>query len=55
LERIEKEMVEIKLRLAELERIEKENVYLRELVHHLASRPAPYQPDPYGPPYKVTC
>ena len=55
LERIEKEMVEIKLRLAELERLEKENVYLRELVNHLASRPAPYQPDPYGPPYKVTC
>ena len=58
LEKLEKEMVEIKLRLAELERLEKENVYLRELVNHLASRPAPYppyQPDPYAPPYKVTC
>ena len=55
LERIEKEMVEIKLRLAELERLEKENVALRELINHLASRPAPYQPDPYAPPYKVTC
>jgi len=55
LERIEKEMVEIKLRLAELERLEKENVALRELIMHLASRPAPYQPDPYAPPYKVTC
>ena len=48
-------MVEIKLRLSELERLEKENVYLRELVNHLASRPAPHPPDPYAPPYKVTC
>ena len=48
-------MSELKLRIKELELIEKENVYLRELVHHLASRPAPYQPDPYAPPYKVTC
>jgi hypothetical protein len=55
LEKLEKEMAELKLRIKELELIEKENVYLRELVHHLASRPAPYQPDPYAPPYKVTC
>lgn len=55
LEKMEKEMAEIKLRLVELESLKKENEYLRELVHHLASRPAPYQPDPYGPPYKVTC
>jgi cell shape-determining protein MreC len=55
LEKLEKEMVEIKLRLAELEHLKKENEYLRELVQHLASRPASYQPDPYAPPYKVTC
>jgi len=55
LEKMEKEMAEIKLRLAEFEELKKENEYLRELVNHLASRPAPYQPDPYGPPYKVTC
>ena len=55
LEKLEKEMAEIKLRLDELERLEKENVALRELINHLASRPAPYQPDPYAPPYKVTC
>lgn len=55
LEKMEKEMAEIKLRLVELERLKKENEYLRELVHHLALRPAPYQPDPYTPPYKVTC
>lgn len=55
LEKMEKEMAEIKLRLVELEHLKKENEYLRELVHHLASRPAPYQPDPYAPPYKVTC
>lgn len=55
LEKMEKEMAEIKLRLVELESLKKENEYLRELVHHLASRPAPYQPDPYAPPYKVTC
>jgi cell shape-determining protein MreC len=55
LEKLEKEMGELKLRLDELEDLKKENVALRELVHHLASRPAPYQPDPYAPPYKVTC
>jgi hypothetical protein len=55
LQKLEEEMTELKLRIKELELIEKENVYLRELVHHLASRPAPYQPDPYAPPYKVTC
>jgi hypothetical protein len=55
LQKLEEEMSEIKLRIKELELIEKENVALRELVHHLASRPAPYQPDPYAPPYKVTC
>jgi hypothetical protein len=55
LQKLEEEMAELKLRIKELELIEKENVYLRELVHHLASRPAPYQPDPYAPPYKVTC
>jgi cell shape-determining protein MreC len=54
LEKIEKEMSEIKLRLVELEHLKKENEYLRELVHHLTSRPAP-PPDPYAPPYKVTC
>jgi hypothetical protein len=54
LQKLEEEMSEIKLRIKELELIEKENVALRELVHHLASRPAPYQPDPYAPPYKVT-
>jgi cell shape-determining protein MreC len=55
LEKIEKEMAEIKLRLVELESLKKENEYLRELVRHLASRPAPYQTDPFAPPYKVTC
>jgi hypothetical protein len=55
LQKLEEEMTELKLRIKELELIEKENVALRELVHHLASRPAPYQPDPYAPPYKVTC
>jgi hypothetical protein len=55
LQKLEEEMSEIKLRIKELELIEKENVALRELVHHLAARPAPYQPDPYAPPYKVTC
>ena len=55
LQKLEEEMSELKLRIKELELIEKENVALRELVHHLASRPAPYQPDPYAPPYKVTC
>ena len=44
LEKMEKEMAEIKLRLVELESLKKENEYLRELVHHLASRPAPYNP-----------
>jgi len=38
-----------------LDALQKENEALRALVHHLASRPAPYQPDPYAPPYKVTC
>ena len=42
LEKMEKEMAEIKLRLVELESLKKENEYLRELVHHLASRPTPY-------------
>jgi hypothetical protein len=55
LQKLEEEMTELKLRIKELELIEKENEYLRELVHHLAARPAPYQPDPYAPPYKVTC
>lgn len=52
LEIIEKEMKIIKQRVQELS---KENEALKSLVHHLASRPAPYQPDPYAPPYKVTC
>jgi uncharacterized coiled-coil protein SlyX len=44
----------------ERDMLRKENEYLRALVQHLASRPAPQmpppnQPDPYGPPYKVTC
>jgi hypothetical protein len=64
LEKLEKEMAELKLRIKELELIEKENVYLRELVHHLASRPTPYQPvivpavqtpNYPEPPWKVTC
>jgi len=38
-----------------LDALQKENEALRDLVHHLASRPAPYQTDPYAPPYKVTC
>jgi FtsZ-binding cell division protein ZapB len=39
-----------------LDALQRENEALRELVHHLASRPAPYQPkDPYGPPFVVTC
>ena len=52
LEKMEEEQKKIKARLDELE---SENKFLRELVTHLASQPAPYQPDPYGPPYKVTC
>jgi hypothetical protein len=61
LEKMEKEMAEIKLRLAEFEHLKKENEYLRELVNHLASRPAPYMPPPVQtpnwpePPWKVTC
>lgn len=39
----------------ERDMLRKENEYLKELIHHLAARPAPYQPDPYAPPYKVTC
>lgn len=39
----------------ERDMLRKENEYLKSLVNHLASRPAPYQPDPYAPPYKVTC
>jgi cell shape-determining protein MreC len=42
LQKLEEEMAELKLRIKELELIEKENAALRELVHHLASRPAPY-------------
>lgn len=45
-----------------LDALEKENAALRELVHHLATRPPPVQyisPTPYVqppyPPYKVTC
>jgi len=49
-----------------LDALEKENAALRELVHHLASRPPPVQyvqpPQnpptwtyPPYPPYKVTC
>lgn len=52
-----------------LDALEKENIALRELVHHLATRPPPVQyvpPTPYVqppqnpapwtyPPYKVTC
>lgn len=56
----------IKSAYERLDALEKENAALRELVHHLASRPAPYVPIPYVqppqnpptwtyPPYKVTC
>ena len=43
-----------------LDTLQKENEALRALVHHLASRPSPYVPpvtvpQPYEPPYKVTC
>lgn len=38
-----------------LDKLQKENEALKALVHHLSSQPVPYQPDPYGPPYKVTC
>jgi hypothetical protein len=61
LEKMEKEMAEIKLRLVELESLKKENEYLRELVHHLASRPSVRMPPAIQvpnypePPWKVTC
>jgi len=46
-----------------LDALQKENEALRELVHHLASRPAPYvpvsvpqvNPAPWQPPFTVTC
>jgi hypothetical protein len=44
-----------------LDALEKENIALRELVHHLASRPSPYvpptpyiQPTPWPEGYKMT-
>lgn len=52
----------IKSAYERLDALEKENAALRELVHHLATRPppvqyilsTPYVQPPY-PPYKVTC
>lgn len=38
-----------------MDALQKENEALKQLVHHLASRPSPYQPDPYAPPFVVTC
>jgi len=46
-----------------LDALQKENEALRDLVHHLASRPAPYptvavpqvSPAPWQPPFTVTC
>ena len=35
---------QIKLAETRLDALSKENAFLRELVHHLASRPAPYLP-----------
>jgi len=35
---------QIKLAETRLDALSKENAFLRELVHHLASRPAPYPP-----------
>lgn len=35
---------EIQLMKDKVELVVKENTFLRELVHHLASRPAPYSP-----------
>lgn len=52
LEKLEKEQEKLRIRL---DALEKENEFLRELLKHLASRPAPHQPDPWAPPYKVTC
>jgi hypothetical protein len=58
------QMCEESIQLAKerLDTLEKENAVLRELVHHLASRPAPYIQPPQNPPiwhqgapYKVTC
>ena len=60
----------IKTAYERLDALEKENIALRELVHHLASRPSTYVPStpyvqppqnpptwtyPPYPPYKVTC
>jgi hypothetical protein len=54
----------IKSAIERLDALEKENIALRELVHHLSSRPAPYVQPPQNPapwtyppypPYKVTC
>ena len=51
----------IKSAYERLDALEKENIALRELVHHLASRPAPYvpptpyiQPTPWPEGYKMT-
>ena len=51
----------IKSAYERLDALEKENIALRELVHYLASRPAPYvpptpyiQPTPWPEGYKMT-